>query len=146
MIASDVASRAGGIWFSVRMCEGICGDACGTATSSCTFRSKIIEEAGECVRGEADRIPRGDDATPYGLFLEGDPGERRLSMLAKGETGLRPPGESICAVGDLVFFLSSSFLPNLKKSRFLALSSVPAPESVADRLALCDVDSETRGA
>lgn len=144
MIASDVASSAGGIWFSVRICEGICGDACATSTSSCTLRSKIIEEAGECVRGEADRKPLGEDATPYGLFLEGEPGERRLSMLARGETGLKPPEVLVC--GDLAFFLSSSFRPNLKKSRFLALSSIPTPGSVTDKPGSCGADPALRGA
>lgn len=92
-MASDVASKAGGIWFSVMMCDGIEGDACGTDTSSCTLRSKIIDDAGECVRGEAERIFLGDVATPYGLFLAGEAGDLLLSKPTKGETGRNPPGE-----------------------------------------------------
>ena len=64
MMASDVASNAGGIWFSVMIWEGICGDACGIATSSWTSLSKIMDEAGEWVLDEADGIPRGELTTP----------------------------------------------------------------------------------
>lgn len=67
-------------------------------------------------------------------------------MPAKGETGLKPPGESSCAAGDLVVFLSSSFLPNLKKSRFLALSSGPGLRSLVDATEGCGVDSGISGA
>jgi len=57
-MASEDASRAGGIRSSVLMCEGIAGVASleMLAEESCTFRSKMREEAAESVLGEVARV------------------------------------------------------------------------------------------
>lgn len=87
VIASDVASRAGGMWSSVTICEGIWDDAWAGA-SSWTFRSNIIEDAGECVRGEADlkACRPGEAGEPYGC-ARGD----EAPGVTSGELGANPP-------------------------------------------------------
>lgn len=61
VIASEEASRTGGIWFSVWMCDGIAGEL-GGKVLSCTSRSKIWEPAGDTTRGEEeDRFLCGED-------------------------------------------------------------------------------------
>lgn len=81
-----------------------------------------MDEAGECVLGEADRKPRGEDVAPYGWFADGEPGDREASSPARGDAGRSPPGEVVLGV-PFAFFLSSSFLPKRKKSLLLDLSS-----------------------
>ena len=67
VIASADASRAAGMWSSVRTWLGMCaGESsfCRVAMGmgSCTLRSKISVEAGLWRRGELDRSLEGDEA------------------------------------------------------------------------------------
>ena len=97
-MASDDASRAAGMWSSVLMCAGIAGDGSG----SCTLRSNICDEAGECRPGEAERLIRrlGEAPMPAG-YMRGLPrGERRSDG---GEVVRGGDGSSVGAppVGDM---------------------------------------------
>lgn len=68
MMASEVASNAGGMWFSTWMWEGMAGELGMAAALSCTSRSKICDVAGEATRGEAEYTPPrpGDAGTMCG--------------------------------------------------------------------------------
>ena len=42
------------MWFSVVMWDGMAGDIVAAKPSSCTFRSKIWEDAGDGILGDRD--------------------------------------------------------------------------------------------
>lgn len=66
-MASEDASRTGGIWFSVCMCDGMAGEV-GRIVLSCTSRSNIWDPAGELMRGDGEWSPRpGEEGTILGL-------------------------------------------------------------------------------
>ena len=71
-MAIEEASRTGGIWFSVEICEGIAGEVAIGAISSWTLRSKICDDAGECKRGE-DWIPREGEEGIWGEAARATP-------------------------------------------------------------------------
>ena len=70
-MASEEASRTGGIWFSVCMWDGMAGDV-GRIALSCTSRSNICDPAGELIRGDEDWSPRpGEEGVLFGLSTGG---------------------------------------------------------------------------
>lgn len=97
-MASDDASRAAGMWSSVLMCAGIAGDGSG----SCTLRSNICDEAGECRPGEDERLMRrlGEALMPAGYMRGLLRGERRSDG---GDVVRGGDGSSVGApVGDIL--------------------------------------------
>lgn len=122
------------MWSSVLMCAGIAVESSG----SCTLRSKMAEDAGECRPGDAERcILRrfGDAPMPTGR-IRGEPrGEARWSV--KGGEGSKDGAE----VGDIVapacsaFPLScESFLPTPRILRFPLASRLLSSAGLLSRM------------
>jgi hypothetical protein len=111
VMASDVASSAGGIWSSVLMCAGTSADGSG----SCTLRSKMSDDAGLCRPGEGMRR-LGD--VPIGSMRGLPRGDARRSGGDMGGEGssagaIAPASSFVCLPPSLPLFLFSprSFFP-----------------------------------
>ncbi len=128
MIASEEASRTGGIWFSVCIWDGMAGEV-GSRALSCTSRSNICDPAGEVIRGdeECSRRP-GEEGVILGLSRgAGDVVDDfvvSLLTVLGGLTSVDSIFEGVC-----VDVLSSClFLPSPNKPRFFGLCA-PFPVS-----------------
>jgi hypothetical protein len=95
-MASDVASRAGGMWSSVLMCAGTSAEGSG----SWTLRSKMREDAGLWRPGEAERMRRLGDGAPTGSMRglpRGDALRSGGDMGGEGNSVVAGAGVSACS-------------------------------------------------
>lgn len=146
VMACAEASRAGGMWSSVMTWVGMCSSVCSLCnveicTGSCTLRSKISLEAGECSLGELERIFEGDAATAaieegYGCRGIADGTVCGCDGCILGTAAVLP-GEGdragdccpeVLNVEPVVLFFSIFFLPKPKKRRLPVLGSLSSAE------------------